>query len=151
MDDRRENLSQPLTKEGPMKGQIYNKARSNQKNDYSGLLYDKTMTPTDLDGLIEFKNRGYIFMEIKYRNNLLPIGQRLAIERLVLDTAKSGKKSIALVVEHYIDDPLVDVPVADCILREYFYSDKKVWLRPKNIVTSKEYVFKFLDHLKRGG
>lgn len=147
MDDRSEK---PLTKEGPQKGQIYNRPRSNQKLDYSGLNYDG-ITPTDLDGLTEYKNRGYIFIEAKYRNNLLPVGQRLAIERLVIDTAKSGKKSIALVVEHYIDDPLIDVPVADCILREYFYSDKKIWLRPKNIVTTKEYVFRFLDHLKIGG
>ncbi len=90
------------------------------------LLYGK-ITPTDIDGLIEYRDKAYILLEVKYRDVELPHGQRLAIERIVKDTAKAGKKSIAIVAEHDVGDTNQQVDVADCIVREIYLFSEKQW------------------------
>ena len=47
----------------PERGVITNRARARQIRDFSGLQIG-TITPTDLDGLIEFHDECFIFCEI---------------------------------------------------------------------------------------
>jgi len=48
-----------------VKGVIHAPQRATQLRDYSGLLFGN-ITPTDIDGLIEYKNIGYVIIELKY-------------------------------------------------------------------------------------
>lgn len=126
-----------------MRGVIENPARAQQINDFSGLLYGK-ITPTDIDGLIEYQDKAYVFIEVKYNGKDLPNGQRLAIKRLVDDTSKQGKVAIALVVNHEVADTSASVPVASCAVRELYYSKEKRWRAPHKPVTTKEIVDWFI-------
>jgi hypothetical protein len=126
-----------------MRGVIENTARAQQINDFSGLLYGK-ITPTDIDGLIEYQDKAYVFIEVKYNGKDLPYGQRLAIKRLVDDTSAQGKQAIALIVNHEVADTSASVPVAECIVREMYHSKEKLWRPPKMPMTTREIIDGFL-------
>lgn len=118
--------------------------RAQQINDFSGLRYGN-ITPTDIDGLIEYRNKAYIFFEIKYMEAELPFGQRLAMERMVCDTSAKGKRSIALIAEHGVHDVNKSVPVAQCQVREYYHCKFRRWMPPKNLITVRELVDLFVE------
>jgi hypothetical protein len=105
-------------------GKIRHVERAQQINDFSGLRYG-TITPTDLDGVIELHDKGYIIHEVKYRNAEVPYGQRLCLQRMVKDFVKAGKKAIAIIVEHYVDDTSEPVDNAECNVREIFTTNKE--------------------------
>lgn len=126
-----------------MRGAIEHTARAQQINDFSGLLFGK-ITPTDIDGLIEYKDKAYVFIEVKYNGKDLPYGQRLAIKRLVDDTSAQGKQAIALIVNHEVGDTNRPVPVAECIVRELYHGKEKLWRPPKIPMTTREIIDGFL-------
>lgn len=126
------------------RGVIENQLRRQQINDFSGLLYGR-ITPTDIDGVIEYKGKMYIFFEVKYQNKDLPQGQRMAIERLVNDTYKAGKKSVALIITHDVGDTRQSVPVADCYVKELYYCKEKIWRPPKQLITARKFMDTFLQ------
>lgn len=130
-----------------MRGVIKNVTRKQQINDFSGLLFGK-ITPTDLDGIIEYHNKAYIFFEIKYGDVELLYGQKLCLERLVRDTVKSGKHAVALILEHNIHDTSQSVPVADCSVREIYYKIENGWIPPKRKCNAYEFTRQFFDYVE---
>lgn len=63
------------------RGLIQNRARKQQIADMSGLRFHK-ITPTDLDGFIDFDDRLFVFIEGKYIATPVLYGQGLSIDRL---------------------------------------------------------------------
>lgn len=102
------------------RGVINHRERARQINDFRNLIYG-SITPTDIDGLIEYQNKAYILIEIKYDDAEMPGGQRKALIRMIDDFTKAGKKSILIVAEHYISNWEQDVDVAACMVRKYYY------------------------------
>ena len=102
------------------RGVINHRERARQINDFRNLIYG-SITPTDIDGLIEYQNKAYILIEIKYDDAEMPGGQRKALIRMIDDFTKAGKKSILIVAEHYISNWEQDVDVAACRVRKYYY------------------------------
>jgi len=121
---------------------FYNRGRARQLVDFSGLERDK-MCPTDIDGYYEISNKLSIFFEFKYRDNPLPRGQELALERLGDDTTNDKKRSIVIVATHDIDDTDKDIDAGACIVDRYWYEKK--WGTPKRETTLKEAINKFID------
>lgn len=78
------------------RGVIRNLAYTRQRADFRGLRFG-TITPTDIDGLIEFEGRCCIFMETKHGDTDLPRGQRLALER---NCDRWGENGIVLVMRN---------------------------------------------------
>lgn len=64
------------------RGVIRNREHAQQLRDFSGLRFGK-VTPTDIDGFLEFGNRLFVVIEGKYGGAQMPYGQRLALERLI--------------------------------------------------------------------
>ena len=75
---------------------------------FDGLQYG-SITPTDIDGCIEYKDKAVIFLEYKYVGNRMPDGQRLCLERLADDVQMSGREAVVMLCEHEISD--VNEPV----------------------------------------
>ena len=115
-----------------MRGVINNIARRQQINDFSGLILGR-ITPTDIDGVIEYKDKAYIFFEVKYKDTVLPYGQKLALQRLSDDVNKAGKKSIILIAQHDVQNTNDSIDVALCKVRNYYFKNK--WLVPKSTIT----------------
>jgi len=90
--------------------------------DFTGLRFGN-ITPTDIDGLIEYKDKCFIFMEAKFKNSELPFGQKLALTRLI---DSLSKPAILFIVEHDGDG---DIDFANTKVREYYRRGE--WKQPK--------------------
>lgn len=113
------------------RGVIQFRDRARQIINFKNIRFGN-ITPTDCDGEIEYKNKAWIFFEIKYRDAELPRGQKLALERKVNDMNRAQKSAVCFVAEHYIDDSSVDVNAANCIVREFYLYGTWHCVRDKN-------------------
>lgn len=107
------------------RGKIQFRARKKQILDFSNLRLKYRITPTDMDGLIEYRNRIRFFIEMKYRNAVPSHGQKLCLTRLADDVEKAGKTGIVLYCWHDVESPEKDVDAAESTVR-YIYM-KKQW------------------------
>lgn len=69
------------------RGAIRNPSQIARIRDFTGLRWGN-ITPTDIDGMVEYQNKAYVFFESKTGDAPLSFGQRLAFERLADDLAK---------------------------------------------------------------
>jgi len=120
------------------RGKIRNREYSTQVRDFSGLRFGN-ITPTDIDGLIEYQDKAYVFIETKYRDSKLPDGQRLAFERLC-DDLQRVKPTLLIIASHETDG---DIDVAETKVTEYRFKGK--WRN--RIGTTKELIIAFLATL----
>ena len=116
--------------------------------DFKGLEVDGYIYPTDIDGLIEYKDSEYILFEVKYGSAEVPLGQKLAIQRMVDDFTKVGKQAVAFVCEHTVRDANEPVVAAWCKVREIYYGKEKQWRAPDNEITVREAVDSFQRYSK---
>lgn len=65
-------------------GVILYPARISQTLAFKGMKYG-SITPTDIDAIIEYKDKGWIIYEIKHKGVEVPFGQKLLLERFVKD------------------------------------------------------------------
>lgn len=133
-----------------IRGKINNPDRKRQLNDFSKLRYG-SITPADIDGFIEYRDKSYVFLEIKHGKAPLSKGQRLALQRLVTDI--SSKPAIIFVGEHCVNNPKKEVDADCCIVREYFYNGAETlkWLQPEREMTLKECIdIFFREHSPAG-
>jgi len=126
------------------RGVIKHIARAQQINSFKNIRYGN-ITPTDLDGAIEYHDKCWVFFELKYNNAPISYGQKLALERLVNDTAKNNKKSIAIIADHYVNDTDKEVDAADCVVRKIYLSNEKKWRGVVRKMSLKECVDVFID------
>jgi len=73
------SLDNPEARRGLLRNPEYN-----NKNiwNYAGLQYGKA-TPTDIDSFMELQDKAFLFLEYKRSGSELPLGQKIALERLV--------------------------------------------------------------------
>jgi len=121
------------------RGEVHSRNRARQIRDYSGLRYGN-ITPTDIDGLIEYHGKAYILIELKYQNATLSYGQKLALERLTDDLSKPA---ICIIGSHDTHNPDNDIDAANAIAVEYRYH--KEWHIPKREYTVKGMIDRFLQ------
>jgi hypothetical protein len=122
-----------------VRGKIKHHDRALQLRDYSGLNYGK-ITPSDIDGILEFSDRLFVLMEFKSFGAPFELGQRLCFERLVHAIAYSKRKAVALLAEH---DTAIgeEIDCAKAIVKEFFEGGQ--WHKRKNDgrqVTVREFI-----------
>ena len=101
------------------RGAIQFRERRKQLVDYSGLRIGN-ITPTDCDGLIEYRDKAYVLFEIKHRNAKVPSGQLKALVRSVDDFKQAHKAAILIIAEHDVDNPALDIDAAKCAVRVFY-------------------------------
>ena len=124
------------------RGQIISRNRARQIKDFSGLLFGN-ITPTDIDGLIEYHGKAYVVIELKLSGTPVRYGQKLALERLVDDLRTAGRPSLCIIAEHDIVDTEDAIDVANAIVTEY--RQNRQWRSPHEIWTVKGMIEKFLE------
>lgn len=124
------------------RGKIQFRERAKQIIDFSGLRYG-LITPTDIDGVIEYHDKAYIFLEFKLFDREMPDGQRLALERICDGLEKSGKECAVFLCIHNVSDCNKDISAANSIVRSVYWRGK--WIRLKNYITVKEQVDKYIE------
>ena len=105
------------------RGWIQNREFAKQIVDFHGLKFGD-ITPTDIDGVIEYKNTAYIIYEFKYGKAKVPYGQYLCLKRLCDDLDKANKLAVLLICEHNFESYAQDVVAANAIVRELYFKGK---------------------------
>jgi hypothetical protein len=108
--------------ENDKRGLITNRERASQQKDYSGLRWSK-ITPSDIDGAVEFSDRLFVFLEYKHAGAPMQYGQRLCAERIVKAIAETGRHALFVVADHY-SKPDEDIDGAGSIVRQVYYDGK---------------------------
>ncbi len=102
---------------------IQSRRRYSQFIDFSGLVFG-SIHPTDSDMEIEYHNKAWIFVEIKYNRKELTGGQKIAFERKINDLASIGKQVVLFVADHFVSDVETDVDAASCPVRKFYWQGK---------------------------
>lgn len=84
------------------RGVIRNKIRGKQLNSFKGMIRKRNITPTDIDGFIDYAGAAFIYLEGKLENAEFIEGQKRALMAAVLSHWKAGHPSMALLYEHNI-------------------------------------------------
>tara|TARA_Y100001938_G_C7954202_1_gene360864 strand:+ start:35 stop:460 length:426 start_codon:yes stop_codon:yes gene_type:complete len=128
---------------------INDRDKVKQVIDFTGAQNGK-MHPMDIDAVLEFDNRILILIEVKYKGNDIPTGQRLTLERICNSWYKKDiqktreqerSKAIVLKVEHYFRDSTKNIPIENCVVTQIYYNEK--W--------SKIYDVNLIDYLNKLG
>lgn len=126
------------------RGIINHKARARQLRDFSGLRYGN-ITPTDIDGLIEYHNKAFVIIELKYGDAEIKDGQRIALE-VICDDLQSKKPAIVIIARHYQHDTEKDIDTANAIVEKY--RSRRVWYTPQKQMTVKNIIDSFLKGIR---
>ncbi|MBK9496796.1 MAG: hypothetical protein IPO08_20285 [Xanthomonadales bacterium] len=126
------------------RGEIKYPQRAGQLRDFSGLLYGR-ITPTDIDGLIEYQDRAYVLIELKMTGVRLPYGQRLALERMCHDWIRAGKQVLLIIAEHNTPTEQ-SIDVASTTVVEYQYNGIT---KTGDNCTTKSLIDRFLEYVNR--
>lgn len=123
-------------------GNIKNPKRSKQLFRFEGFGFDnkelKSVGATDIDAIVDVRDKILIVFEVKFDGKQVPKGQRYALQRLVGDAKANGKHAIAIVVDHYVYEYDEDVYLANLIVREVFESESMTWKPMKKRITARE-------------
>ncbi len=108
-------------------GVIRNREFARQIKDFSGLRFGQ-ITPTDIDGFMDFGDRLFVVIEGKHAGSMLKTGQRLALERLV-DACHCPPRriAVAMVIDHF-DAAAEDVNYSTCTVRTMRWNGR--WVAP---------------------
>lgn len=126
------------------RGKIRNKNHVPTK-DFSGLRYGK-ITPTDVDGFMEFKDKIFILLELKFADSVLKYGQKTALERGCDAWTDAGKTAVILIAR-YNNRGTEEIDVAPLPVSE-FRIDKK-WHKPKIEITVRQAIDQILTWHRR--
>lgn len=130
------------------RGLIINRERARQLRDYSGLRFGD-ITPTDIDGVIEYQNKAYVIYEFKLVNAIVPFGQRLALERLT-DDLESRKPTLCIIASHNELNCDEDIDAANASVTEYRLKGEWTPFSPELKITTRKMTELFLGNLGIG-
>ena len=101
--------------------------------------------PTDIDAVMEFKNKVLVFWELKYGDAEIPEGQKLLYERIVDAWAQDGKEAVLFLCSHMTPSG-EDIQLQNSMVTRTYYEGK--WASEMGLKTAKERAEDFLHHCK---
>jgi hypothetical protein len=123
------------------RGKLQNRARVKQIISFDGMLVDN-ITPTDIDGFIEYRDKAFVLYEFKLNGAEMPRGQRLALERTVNAFRRANKGAVLFLCKHNVKDPAQDVIAADAVVDKVYLDGK--WYNGDG-ATAKELTERYLS------
>ena len=98
-----------------------NREYGSQLKDFSNLRWG-AISPTDIDGILEFQNRLFVIIETKYGNAPIPYGQRLCLERLCCAIHNPPDRHAVLIVTSHESNGDIDLGLTT--VRQVFENGK---------------------------
>lgn len=102
-----------------------------------------------MDACYEYHDKGYLFVEVKYKCKRVPDGQRIFLERITKRLALTDVKAVAIIVDHEVEDPKEIVDLYDCKVRKIFWGHKGDWSLPKKPCTAGEFIQSYQTLLEK--
>lgn len=123
------------------RGHFRNKEAARTLRNFSGMRWGK-VTPTDIDGFVEFGDKAFVVVEAKYKDSPIPYGQGLALERLC-DAISEPRKTLLVICSH---DAAVgqEIDLATCQVTRYKSQGR--WRDGPTGLTVKALIDKFRKH-----
>lgn len=103
------------------------------KRDYTQLRW-RNITPTDMDGYVEFGGELFVFFDLKSKGATILYGQELSFTRLV-DSLKT--RAVFIVADH--DTPFGEEILADKAVVTRWY-ERGQWHTPSTTTTLLEFI-----------
>jgi hypothetical protein len=131
------------------RGQIGDVAKATQWRDYSGLRFERNITPTDIDGSVDFDGELFVMLEHKSKGAPMSYGQRLHLESITKAINSGGKNAACLICEH---DTPTDQPIngADAKVVEYLWWGNQKWMRPHLSISTYNAILKLKELHAKG-
>lgn len=117
------------------RGKIQLRDRAQQIIDFSGLKFKRIM-PTDIDGMIEYQSKAFVFYEYKLGDAQMPGGQQRAFEELADTIQRGGRHCVVFLCSHDAEDPNQDIDAANAVVSATYYCGK--WRRAAKRQTVRE-------------
>lgn len=114
---------------------------------FDGLVTPGKGSPTDIDGLIEWHDRGYLIFEAKFGGAEIPYGQRLALSRMADALSWAGKDTVVVICEHHVADTNEPVVLAETFVRGYYH--RGTWWHHLDGVKIGRFTQRFLSFLEK--
>ncbi len=111
------------------RGKITFRDRALQVRDYSGLQFERNITPSDIDGAVDFDGRCFVFIELKLSGAPFPYGQRLLYER-ICDRMTTIQTTCAVIVAEHSTPISEEINCAAASVISIRWNGK--WYTPKN-------------------
>lgn len=108
-----------------------NKTYASQLKDYKGLRFGN-ISPTDVDAMLEFGGKLFIFVETKYGLATMPRGQELALERLC------DLLTVPAIIIQTMHKSTEDIDMASTIVMRYREGQK--WFNDVPPITLREMI-----------
>jgi len=124
------------------RGAIRNRSRAKQLRDFTGLRFGK-ITPTDIDGFLEFNDTLFVYFEAKQVGATMPYGQKLALTRQcnAIDGTENDQhvtRMAALIVIEHDTEADQDVDYAKAKVTSVYRN--REWRTPSRGITGREAV-----------
>ncbi len=83
-----------------------------------------SISPTDIDGYIDYHGKSHIFFEIKLAGTPVKLGQRIAMER-ICDDLNKVRPTIYIIATHNQVNAEIPIDVSGTLVTEY--RNNKQW------------------------
>lgn len=123
------------------RGEIRNEQYAGIINNFSGLQRHRKITPTDIDGIIDYNGNALIILEGKFKGTEMPHGQKFALQHLC-DAIKAGGRYVICLVFTHTCTPGEQVQVSECVVTKVYYNGN--WTSPKEAQT----VIQFIERIE---
>lgn len=127
------------------RGEIEFRNRKRQILSFKNIRYNN-ITPTDIDGSMDFQCRAFVFFEVKLGDAPVKFGQRLHLSSIADAICAGNRYAVVFVASHNVENPEEDVDVAECAVREIYFNGE--WHTPKQSMTLKNGVDNFLKYVR---
>lgn len=121
------------------RGEIRNIERYKQLLDFSGMQFERGITPTDFDFVLDFGSKEWIVGEFKTEGNSIPWGQRRCLTSALEVHYQLGIFTLGFIAIHNIP-PNRLVPVHDAIVKEAWFDPSVGWIKIRKRRRAREFV-----------
>ena len=106
------------------RGDIKFKGRAKQLNSFYGMIRRRNITPTDIDGIIDYGGKAFVILEGKYGDAELPKGQKMALENLANTILSANKRVVVIIYRHFVHDTNKDINVSKQLVSDIYFKRK---------------------------
>jgi hypothetical protein len=131
-----------------LRGEIYNEDAFKQPMLFSGMTYERNISPSDWDFFLEFNGNLFFYGEGKKAPKDLTTGQRRSIEHTCNSHDKSSHIAIGFFFQHEVPAPK-PVYVKDQSVTKYYWKGYWHYTNPKPTVA--EFIDKVISWCKKKG
>tara|TARA_Y100000310_G_C20579340_1_gene762158 strand:+ start:854 stop:1306 length:453 start_codon:yes stop_codon:yes gene_type:complete len=102
-----------------VRGEIKYRDRAKQLISYRRLERMRNITPTDIDGFIDYNGNAFVYMDAKLYEKEIDFGQKRAFENVINSHGKAGHPTCAIIFRHNSPSN-EDIMAHSCYVDDYY-------------------------------